>query len=422
MSDRKVAVIGGIRTPFVKAGQLFRNFTSLDLGIHAVDSLISQLQKDNGLSPDEIEEIVYGTVLLDPRNSNAAREVGLRSRHRALRNVPAHFVSNNCITGLVALNWIFEGISTGRINSGIAAGAESMSTPALTLDPRGDQAWTRLGFSRTKWQLVKSLGALLRNPKRNFVPQAPSPKEPSTGLTMGEHCELMAKEWGISRESQDEWAFNSHQKAWNNYAKVSEEIADFNGVNRDNIVRPKTSVERLARLKPVFDKKDGTITAGTSSPLTDGASAVYLANADNSESKAWGYISDIEFSAIDPDDGLLMAPTLAVARLMKRNNLGVEDVDVFEIHEAFAAQVLSNLHVWKHGWGKHPEVAYVGEIPEEKINPHGGSISLGHPFAATGGRLVTSLVNQFRRGTATNGIISVCAGGAMGCAIYMTKD
>ena len=416
---QRVALVGGVRTPFVKAGGAFRNHTALELGTHVVDSLMQRFD----LSGEQVQELAYGTVLLDPRTTNAAREIVLRSEHLSPQCY-AQFVSNNCVTGLVALSWIFDAIRSRRINCGIAAGAESMSTPTLTLDPKGERAWTRLGYSRSKKELAKSLFGLLSSPKRNFVPQAPSPKEPSTGLTMGEHCELMAKEFEIARKAQDQWAYDSHMNAWNNYAQVLEEVVAFNGVGKDNIIRPKTTVERLARLKPVFDKKsgNGTLTAGNSSPLTDGASAVCLmAQEELGDREALAYIEDIEFSAIDPADGLLMAPAVAVARLLKKNGKKVSDIDVFEIHEAFSAQVLANLKVWENGWEKYPEVVEVGAIPHEKINPNGGSIALGHPFAATGGRLLTAMAHHFRRGTAKTGVISVCAGGAMACAVLMSK-
>ncbi len=418
MNDRRVAVVGGVRTPFVRAGGVFRNHTALELGIHAVNSLIQRY----GLDAAQIQELAYGTVLLDPRLTNASREVVLGSELPP--SCVGHFVSNNCITGLVALSWIFNGIRSHRLNCGIAAGAESMSTPTLTLNPKGDRAWTRLGFARSKRDMAKGLFDLLRSPKQNFVPQAPSPKEPTTGLTMGEHCELMAKEFEVAREDQDQWAFDSHNNAWTNYAHVLEEVVAFNGVNRDNIVRAKTSLERLARLKPVFDKTSGkgTLTAGNSSPLTDGGSAVCLMGEDSlKDHEPLAFIEDIEFSAIDPVDGLLMAPPVAVARLLKRNSKTVDMIDVFEFHEAFSAQVLANLSVWKNGWEKYPEVGEVGEIPREKINLHGGSVALGHPFAATGGRLVTAMAHHFRRGTAKTGVISICAGGGMGCAVLMSK-
>lgn len=407
----RVVVVGGCRTPFVKAGGVFKNNTALDLGKYVVDSLVKRLN----LSGDQIDELAYGTVLLDPRLTNAARELVLRSE--TLPNtIPAHFVSNNCITGLVAITKITEGIRSGRIQCGIAAGAESMSNPTLTLSPKGESAWKRLGFARKRLDMFKAAFGLLKSPRCNFVPKAPPVKEHSTGLSMGESCEVMAKEWGIKREDQDQWAFESHMKAYSNLEQLKEEIVALNDIEQDNIIRPKTTLERLAKLKPAFDKESGTLTAGNSTTFTDGASAVCLCTPEFAEQMGLpilAEITQIEFSAIDPHDGLLMAPVTAV------DKLGDTSADVYEIHEAFAAQVLCNLKALDEGWEKYP-LNTSHNIPREKINIMGGSLAIGHPFAATGGRLVTTMANHIQRGAKT-GIISVCAAGAMGCAMKMQQ-
>ncbi|MBN8549519.1 MAG: acetyl-CoA C-acyltransferase [Deltaproteobacteria bacterium] len=412
----RVAVVGGCRTPFVKAAGVFSSKYFLDLGIHVLAAAV----KRSGLDPASIDEVAFSTVLYDPRLPNFAREMVLRSG--LPKTLSAHSISNNCISGLVAATFISEAIQSGRIKTGIAGGSESMSRPTLTLDPRAEAFFIRLAKARSLGDKLKLLAQF--RPKY-ILPQAPSPKEPSTGLTMGQHCELTAKEFAIARELQDRIAFLSHQNA----ARAQEagyfaaEIEALDGQSKDNIIRADTTLAKLAGLKPVFDRSaQGTLTAGNSSPLTDGASAVILmaeAEAKRQGKEAMGFIDAIEFAAIDPSDGLLMAPGLALPRLMERNNLKIADVDIFEIHEAFGAQVAANLLVWEKGWAKYPSLKPIGKIPEEKINVNGGSIAIGHPFAATGGRLILSTVNELRRRKAKTGIISVCAAGAMACAMLV---
>ncbi len=326
----------------------------------------------------------------------------------------------------MALNFVREGILSQRIQNGIAGGAESMSRPTLSLSYKAEEFFLRLFYAKTLTDKLKVLSAF--RPKF-LLPQPPSPKEPSTGLTMGEHCEIMAKEFKIPREEQDLWAFESHKKAAKAQleGKLNKEIVPVNNVKKDNIIRPDTTLEKLKTLRTVFDKSEkGSLTAGNSSPLTDGASAVFLASpawAEKNSLAPIGFIKDMVFSAIDPNDGLLMAPVVALPKLLKRNNLTVDDIDIFEIHEAFAAQVLANLKLWELGWtDKYKEAMPIGKIPREKINPQGGSIAIGHPFAATGGRLIISLCRQLQEKNLNRGVISVCAAGAMACAVLIEKE
>ena len=415
----RVAIVGGCRTPFVKAGGVFAKHSFLDLGIHAVKGAVGKLKLD----PASIDELIYSTVLLDPRIPNAARELVIRSGLPA--SIPAHFISNNCISGLVALNMIGEGIKAGRIKVGLAGGSESMSRPALSLRPAAEKFFMNLARARSFGEKAK---ALLGFKMKYIFPLPPSPKEPSTGLTMGEHCEISAKEFSISRNVQDEIAYRSHKNAASAQAagKFADEIVSLDGVDKDNLVRASTSIEQLAKLKPVFDRSEaGTLTAGNSSALTDGASAVVLMAEE--EAKRQGreilaFIEGVEFSAVSPNDGLLMAPGLAVPQLFERFGLSVENVDLFEIHEAFGAQVAANLHVWEKGWSRHPSMKPIGRVPEEKINVNGGSIALGHPFAATGGRLVLSTAQELKRSGKKSAVISVCAAGAMACAMLIRRD
>lgn len=415
----RVAIVAGCRTPFVRAAGVFSKYSFLDLGIHAVKSLVSK----SAIDPEMIDELVFGTVLLDPRYPNYAREVVLRSG--LPKTISAHAISNNCISGLVAANCVRESILAGRIRCGIAAGAESMSRPALTLHPKAEAFWLNLARSKT---LPQRLAQLIKFKLKYAMPLPPSPKEPTTGLTMGQHCEITTQELAIDRKLQDEIAYNSHANASKAQAAgiFSKEIVELAGVTADNLIRADTTVEKLAKLKPVFDRgPKGTLTAGNSSALTDGASALCLMSeefAQQNKFEILGFIEAIRFAAIDPVHGLLMAPCLAVPALMQQVGLGIQDIDLFEIHEAFAAQVAANILVWEKGWNKYPSLKPIGSIPPEKLNVNGGSIALGHPFAATGGRLLLSSVNELKRRQQKRALISVCAAGAMACAVLVSRE
>lgn len=418
MAQQRVAVIGGVRTPFVRAGGVFKDLSFLDLGAHVVSALVAKL----GLDAAALDELVYSTVLLDPRAPNFAREIVFRAG--LPRTFNAHSVSNNCISGLVAATMLADGIRSGRIRSGIAGGSESMSRPTLTLRSQAERFFIGLGRARSLGERLKLLASF----RPGFlVPVPPSPKEPSTGLTMGQHCEVTTKEFSIAREAQDVFAFRSHRNAAAAQQRgyLAEEIVPLKGIDRDNLVRGDTSVEKLAKLAPVFDRSPGgTLTAGNSSALTDGASAVCLMSEDEARRQGreiLGFLEGVEFAAVSPTDGLLMAPGVALPRLFEKHGLSVAGVDLFEIHEAFAAQVLSNLWVWERGWDLYPQVRPIGAIPDDKINVNGGSLAIGHPFAATGGRLILSLLNELKRRQATTGVISVCAAGGMGCAMLVRR-
>ena len=417
---KRVALVGGCRTPFVKAGAQFKDASFLDLGVHVAKQCVERL----GLDPRrDIEEFIFGTVLLDPRAPNYAREVVLRAGLPA--SIVAHSISNNCISGLVAATMLSEGIQTGRITRGLAGGSESMSRPTLTFSTRGERFFLALSRARSFGEKL----AILSSFRPSMVmPVPPSPKEPSTGLTMGQHCEITAKEFGITRDAQDKRAFQSHMNGARALRDgiLGQEIAPLHGVSGDTLIREDTSLEKLSALKPVFDRSGkGTLTAGNSSALTDGASMVYLMEESAARSEGrevLGFIEGVEYAAISPDQGLLMAPGLAVPRLLNRKGLTIKDVDYFEIHEAFGAQVEANMTVWEKGWARYPELAPIGRIPEEKINVNGGSLAIGHPFAATGGRLMLSLANQLKRSGKKRGLISVCAAGAMACAMLIVRE
>lgn len=415
----RVAIIAGARTPFVRAGGVFAKYSFLDLGVHAVQGLL----KKSGLDPKELDELIFSTVLLDPRMPNAARELIIRGGLPP--SIPAHFISNNCISGLVAVNMIGEGIQSGRLKVGLAGGSESMSQPALALSKKAEQFFMGLAKAKT---IGEKLSALSAFKMKYLFPMPPSPKEPSTGLTMGQHCEITTKEFGIPRAAQDAVAFSSHQNAAkaSKAGYTSQEIVPLGDVSLDNLVRADTSIEKLGKLSPVFDRSpQGTLTAGNSSSLTDGASAILLMSDEEAKRrgvKILGYIDGVEFSALHPSDGLLMAPGIALPRLFERAKLSIDSVDRFEIHEAFAAQVLANMEVWEKGWAKFPSIKPIGKVPAEKMNVNGGSIALGHPFAATGGRLILSLCNELERANLNTGVISVCAAGGMACAMLIRRS
>jgi acetyl-CoA acetyltransferase family protein len=415
----RVAIVGGVRTPFVKAAGVFSSFSALDLGKHVVVSCIERF----GIDATLIDDLYFGTVLLDPRIPNLAREIVLRSG--LPKSINGHFVANNCITGLVAAQVAAEAISLGKIRCALAGGSESMSQPTLTFSRQAE----RFFFSLAKRRKISEKLRLVKGFRPGFVfPQAPSPKEPSTGLTMGQHCELMAQEFHIGREPQDEAALCSHMQAGvaKHEGVLNEQIAPLGGVSEDNLVRGDTSLEKLKALTPVFDRGPrGTITAGNASALTDGASVVCLMSEEMARStgmKIYGYLDGVEYAAVPPGDGLLMAPALALPKLLKRHGLQVGAIDLFEIHEAFAAQVLCNLAAWERGWERYPTVEAIGAIPRDRINVYGGSIALGHPFAATGGRLLMNLCQAMERKGLKRGVISVCAAGGGAAAALVSRE
>lgn len=413
----RVAIVGGVRTPFVKAAGVFSKYSALDLGKHVVVGCVERL----GLDPSVIEELYFGTVLLDPRVPNLAREIVLRSG--LPKSINGHFIANNCITGLVAANAAVDAISSGRISCALVGGSESMSQPTLTFPRKGEQFFLKLAKARglgAKLSMVSSF-------RPGFLaPQAPSPKEPSTGLTMGQHCEIMAQEFKIARAGQDQVAYNSHLYAAKARAAgvLGEQILPLGEVKEDNLIRPDTSLEALAALKPVFDRgAQGTITAGNASALTDGASAVCLMSEDlarKQNREILGFLDGVHFASVPPGDGLLMAPALALPEMLKRFNLGFHDIDLFEVHEAFGAQVLCNLKAWRDGWDRYPNTAVRGDVPAERMNVAGGSIAIGHPFAATGGRLLLTICQALKQRGLKRGAISVCAAGGGAAAALVS--
>lgn len=413
-TGRKVAIVGGARTPFAKVGTALRNYSSLELATHAVNGALQKLDLD----PDNIDELAYGTVIVDPAVPQIAREVNFRSDLPA--NVRAVTLTDNCITGTSAIGAVFDSIALGRADTGIAGGVESMSNPPVLFTPEAGRIFLQASRTRSAMNRIKALAGLR---PRHFKPWSYGIAEPSTGLTMGEHTEITVKEWNISQAEQDEIAYQSHINAFEatEQGLLKAEIHAINSIHRDTIIRPDTSLEKLAALRPVFDRSDhGTITAGNSSPLTDGASSLVLMSESRAQElghEPLAFIRDFINVGVHPDDGLLMGPGIAVPKLLARNGLTLEDIDLIEMHEAFGGQVASNLKAWEHGWKE----AAIGTVDRTILNTQGSSIAIGHPFAATGARIALSLANNMKRRDARFGLISVCGAGATAVAMLLER-
>ncbi len=413
-NNTRVAVIGGSRTPFAKAGTALRKYSALDLSSHAVNGLLEKQELD----PNSVEELVYGITVVDARTPQFARELVFSSQLPS--SVRALTVINNCITGTSAITSVYDSIIAGRAEIGLAGGVESMSNPSVLFSRRASRVFLDAASAKTTGQKLRIFARLRPG---DFKPGVPGVKEPSTGLSMGEHTELIVKEWGISREEQDEIAFRSHMNAHQatEDGRLKAEIHPLDGYEHDLQIRPDTSMEKLGKLPPVFDRSPaGTLTAGNSSPLTDGAAVVLLMSEDRAKKEnrePLAFIKAFEYAAIDPKDGLLMAPGIAVPRLLQKTGLTLSDMDLIEMHEAFGGQLASNLRAWERGW-KEPAI---GTVDREKLNQLGSSIAVGHPFAATGARIVTTLANEMKRRNARYGLVSICAAGAQASAMILER-
>ncbi len=414
-SAPRVAIVAGARTPFAKAGTTLKEHSALDLARHAVDGLLDK----HDLDPSNIDEMVYGIVVLDPRRPQFAREVAFASRLPS--STPAWTVTDNCITGTTAMMAIADSIQAGRAEIGIAGGVESMSNPAVLFSPAASRIFVDLSNARSLKDRIEILSSLR---PRDLKPNAPGVVEPSTGLSMGEHTEITVKEWNIAREPQDELALASHKNAAiaTEDGRLKAEIVPLDGIDHDTIIRPDTTLEKLASLKPVFDTSgSGTLTAGNSSPLTDGAAAIVLmseARAKKEGREPLAFIRGYKKVAIDPGDGLLMGPGIAVPDLLTKTGLTLDQMDLIEMHEAFTGQVLSNIAAWERGWKRDP----IGRVDRSRLNQLGSSVAIGHPFSATGVRIATTLANEMKRRSSRYGLISICAAGATAQAMILERD
>ena len=425
-NGRRVAIVAGVRTPFAKAGTALKSFTAIELGKLAVAELI---QRAN-LSGKSVDAIVYGTVVPSVIAPNIAREISLMPM--LPRGCEAYTVSRACASANQAITDAADQIILGHHDVVIAGGAESLSNVPI-LHSRGmSEKLVAFSRARSAGQRVKLLSSI--RPK-DLIPITPAIAEPSTGETMGESAEKMAKINHISREAQDEFALRSHVRAAEGTrdCRLTAEIVPVylppkleQALSSDNGIRTDTSLEQLAALKPVFDKRFGTVTAGNSSPLTDGASAVLLMSEERANALGYqplAFIRSYAYAALDPGEQLLMGPVLAAPVALRRAGLSLADMDLVEMHEAFAAQVLSNLQGFvSREWAQRAGFEKpVGEVDPARLNVMGGSISIGHPFGATGGRILTTLVNELRRRDGQFGLMTVCAAGGMGHAMVVER-
>ena len=425
-NGRRVAVVAGVRTPFAKAGTALKDFTATELGKLAVAELIQRANLDG----KNVDAVVYGTVVPSVVAPNIAREISLMPM--LPKGTEAYTVSRACASANQAITDAADQIVLGHHDVVIAGGAESLSNVPI-LHSRG-MSEKLVAFNRAKnaAQRLKILSSL--RPK-DLVPITPAIAEPTTGESMGESAEKMAKINQITREAQDEFALRSHERAavGTRDCRLTSEIVPaylppkFEKVlSSDNGIRTDSSLEQLAALKPVFDRRYGTVTAGNASPLTDGGSAVLLMSAERARSLGYeplAFIRSYAYAALDPGEQLLMGPVLAAPVALKRAGLTLADMDLIEMHEAFAAQVLSNLKGFVSvDWARRAGFTTpVGEVDPERLNVMGGSISIGHPFGATGGRILTTLVNELRRRDGQFGLMTVCAAGGMGHAMVVER-
>jgi acetyl-CoA acyltransferase len=426
---RSVAVIAGARTPFCKAGGAFIRRSAVQLG--AVAARETMLRA--GIRPDRVEQIIFGIVSAPVGAPNIAREIGLEAAFPA--SVPAYTISRACISSNQALTNAADQIALGRSDVILAGGAEVLSDVPILFGRKFRDALFVASKARSTGERLRAFRGV---GLKDLAPVAPAIAEPSSGQSMGQAAEKMAKDFGVRRDAQDRFAAHSHQRAvaaWHS-GELAQRVVhvpvprgkELGIVDRDDHPRDDTTEEKLAKLRPVFDREFGSVTAGNASPLTDGASAVLLAAEEVARAEGWpilGVLRGYHYTAIDPFEHLLMGPVSAVAGVLDQTGLGLRDMGVIEMHEAFAAQVLANLHGLasaKYCQEKLGRSAAVGEVDPDFVNQWGGSISLGHPFGATGGRLVLQLLDQMAKKSAQFGLISACAAGGMGSAMVFERE
>jgi acetyl-CoA C-acetyltransferase len=420
---RPVAIVGSNRTPFCRAGTAYADLTNLDMLSNAIQGLVDRYQLQKKL----IDEVVAGAVTTHAKDFNLAREAVLSTTLSPLTS--GITLQQACGTSLQAAFGIAAKIACGQIECGIAAGSDSASDAPIVFSRRFSQRLLQLSRAKT---LQQKLAAFKQFRFGELSPVPPSIAEPRTGLSMGEHCELMAKEWKISREEQDILAQASHNRAEAAYNNrfYDELLSPCAGVLRDNNLRYDLTAERLERLKPAFDHSEaGTLTAGNSTPLTDGAAAIMLASEEWAEANnlpVLARLTHMETASVDfvAGEGLLMAPTVAVANMLCKAELTLQSFSHYEIHEAFAAQVLCTLKAWEseeYCQNRLGMQSALGSIDRSKMNQVGSSLAVGHPFAATGARIAGTLAKQLNDAGGGRGLISICTAGGMGVAAILEK-
>lgn len=442
-SIRRVAILGGNRIPFARSGTAYARASNQQMLTATLQGLVDRF----GLHGERLGEVAAGAVMKHSRDFNLVRESVLATTLSA--QTPAFDLQQACGTGLEAAILVANKIALGQIECGVAGGVDTTSDAPIALNENLRLALLELSRAKSGTQRLRALMKL--RPDQFFRPSLPRNAEPRTGLSMGEHAELMARRWGISREAQDELALQSHRRLAQAYQDgfFNDLMTPFNGLRQDNHLRADLSAERLAGLKAVFDRKvcpgSGTLSAGNSTPLTDGASAVLLASEDWAAARglpvlAWltqcevaavDFVGRAPAGRVDPQaleaggaEGLLMAPAYAVPRMLARAGLSLQDFDFYEIHEAFAAQVLCTLKAWDD-----PEFCRerleleqpLGAIDRTRLNVRGSSLATGHPFAATGGRIVASLAKMLAQKGSGRGLISVCAAGGQGVVAILER-
>jgi len=426
-NGRRVAIVAGVRTPFARAGTVFKNMSAIELG----KACVSELVQRTSLDGREVESLVFGTVVPSVLAPNIAREVSLLPIFP--KTVQSVTVSRACASANQAITDAADQIALGHASVIIAGGAESLSNVPI-LHSRGFSD-ALVSASRAK-SITGRVRAISKIRPRDLVPITPAIAEPSTGETMGQSAEKMAKLNHISRDEQDQFALRSHRlaSAGTKDGRLTAEIAatyvppKYDTVlTSDNGIRDDTSIDQLAALKPVFDRKYGSVTAGNSSPLTDGAAAVLLMSEEKALALGYtplGFIRSYAYAALDPGEQLLQAPVLAAPVALQRAELSLRDMDLIEMHEAFAAQVLSNLRGFESkAWAERAGFSDpVGEVDRARLNVMGGSIAIGHPFGATGARITTTLLNELGRRGGQFGLMTVCAAGGMGFAMVVERQ
>lgn len=417
---RRVAVIGGVRIPFCRSNTLYADLTNLEMLTTTLNGLVERYR----LAGVHVDEVVGGAIVTHSRDWNLAREAVIGTK--LAPSTPGITLMQACGTSLQAAMGIAAKIATGQIESGIACGADTTSDAPIVFSKRFASRLTQMAQRKTTWDKIKAFKGLS---PAELAPMPPSVAEPRTGLSMGQHTELMAQQYKISRADQDQLAYESHKKAAEAYRSgyMDDLVVPCAGVFRDNNIRDDVSLDKLATLKPAFEKSArGTLTAANSTPLTDGAAAVLLASEEWAAKRGLpvqAYLTYYQSIANDfvAGEGLLMAPAAAVSQMLDRAGLKLQDFDFYEIHEAFAAQVLSTLKAWedpeycKRMLGKD---APLGAIDRTKLNVKGSSIAYGHPFAATGARIVANLAKLLSQ-NGGRGLISVCTAGGMGVTAIM---
>lgn len=424
---RRVAIVAANRIPFAKSNTAYFGVDNQTMLAAAIQGLVEK----NNLKGQAVGEVVAGAVMKHSRDFNLVREAVLDTDLCA--STPCADMQQACATGLQSFITVTNKIALGQIESGIAGGVDTTSDAPIAISDKFQNMLMKLNKAKTVGERLKILTSF----RLGFLkPNLPRNGEPRTGLSMGGHTELTAKRWDIKREDQDQMAYDSHQNLAKAYDSgfMDDLITPFKGLDKDNILRPQTSKEKLASLGPAFDRNGGSLSAGNSSALTDGASAVLLASEEWAKEKGLpvlAYITDYETSAVDfigkdsdYKEELLLAPAYAVPKMLARNNMALQDFDFYEIHEAFAAQVLATLKCWNDDQFCKERLhldGSLGEIDRSKLNVNGSSLATGHPFAATGGRIVGNLAKLLNQKGSGKGLISICAAGGQGVVAMLEK-